>query len=620
MSVLSQKLLSKDTTTINKIQPSNCVVEDLGTGDTHYTVQQIAKIAHDSVSQTAQASKDFSRFRESGIKELAYKLGDWLYNNYQYLGDKVYEDLRWPSCAAASRHTGIDCKSFTITASSILLNLNVPHWIREIRQPGDAPENFTHVYVIIKDGDKTYAVDGTINFREELPYIEEKDVYMSLQHRGLKAPASIGRAARMMRSGTTAGVRSIGAKKLSKWRYKGLSSPISTATIEQFQQLLIKLQSLGVSPVVLSDINDTAREMALQGRFPIVSVKGNVLFLDNIPFNAVPTRGGLRSNGMMQSTGINFSLGDYSYQGGSTSTGASTGGFDLSNLLGGGGSGGSGGFDLSNLLGGGGSGGNTGSTVGSIAGGAAAAGFGLPPSVGAGIGSFLGGLFGGGSAFTAEKIEREVAIIQSNFAKRLTSINTAIQAGDLSQASLKWSRTLGFADLLVRTYQQKLSEGWNRTSSSNLQVLIDTATLIKNSLNSDVKTDLEKIVKINSTSQTIPMGGDEDITDFSTSGFWAAYLGDDVDINVPLYNLTHHVIIDPVGQMNGGTPAVGNGGNIPAASDGAEDPAPKTLGFSKTEAIVGGVLLTSVVAGAIFFKKNNTPGTSGVSKKISKTK
>jgi hypothetical protein len=585
MAVLSQKLLSKDTTTVDKIKPSNCIIEDLGNGDTHYTVQQIKKIALASVSQTTQAAKDFVNLRNSGTKQLAYALGEWLYNNYQYLGDKIYEDLRWPSCAVATRHVGIDCKSFTITASSILLNLNVPHWIREIRQPGDGPEDFTHVYVIVKEGDKTYAIDGTINMREELPYIEPKDIYMSLEHRGLKAPQSISRAARMMRSGTTASVRTIGAKKLAKWKYKGLSSPVSMNLIQRFQELLAVLLSLGVSKDTLHEINETAKEMASRGRFPIVSVKGNTLFLDNLPFNAAPNPRGLRS-GFDVSSLISGGVGAVT---GGSSNGGSTGGFDLSGLLTGGSGGG---FDLSNLLGGGGAN-STGSAIGSVAGGAAGAIFGLPPSVGAGIGGALGGLFGGGSAFTKEKIESEIAVIQANVQKRLSNLTTSIQAGDLTKAALQWSKTLGFVEVLVRTYQQKLSEGWNVTSSANLQTLIDSVKIIQNSLNNAVKSDLQKVVNIKNTSNTLPMGGDEDIQDFSRNAYWIAYLGNDGDINVPLYSFTRRASVDPVAQMNG-------------------SPNAKTFGFSTTEIAVGSLFALSAIAGTIYYGKNNKkrPGVS----------
>jgi hypothetical protein len=116
-----------------------------------------------------------------------------VYNHFQYKADDEDQLLRSPACSWYDRYNGIDCKSYSILASSILLELGINHYIRKIKQPTFAPDEFTHVYVVVPKDQKTndlnkgyYIIDGTVTGNYEPEYIETKDEYMNgLQHYSL---------------------------------------------------------------------------------------------------------------------------------------------------------------------------------------------------------------------------------------------------------------------------------------------------------------------------------------------------------------------------------------------------------------------------------------------------
>lgn len=135
---------------------------------------------------------------QSNLKETCKNIHWFLYNHFQYLQDDEEQLLRSPACAWKTRYEGIDCKSYSIIASCLLLNLDIKHYIRKIKQPAFAPENYTHVYVIVPI-DQTngtlkkgyYTIDGTLPTTEEPIFTGFKDYFMSgLKHYALNGAAS----------------------------------------------------------------------------------------------------------------------------------------------------------------------------------------------------------------------------------------------------------------------------------------------------------------------------------------------------------------------------------------------------------------------------------------------
>lgn len=181
------------------IPPSNCTQKNVGIGMTDLSVKQMAEMVKVSLIDTAAIAPLFSK---SSLKETCAAIYGFVYNHFQYKADKAIQYLRSPSCSWSVRYDGIDCKSYSIIASSILSNLGLTHYIRQIKQPGFMPEMWTHVYIVVPIDQKTgsldkghYTIDGTVATMNEPLYIKKSDLKMSMQHialRGAQPPTGLG--------------------------------------------------------------------------------------------------------------------------------------------------------------------------------------------------------------------------------------------------------------------------------------------------------------------------------------------------------------------------------------------------------------------------------------------
>jgi hypothetical protein len=104
---------------------------------------------------------------------------DFLYHHIQYKLDKRgLEQLRRPARSWADRQEGIDCDCFSIFASSILTNLQIPHAFRITKYGGD---HFQHVYVVVPNDTGNIIIDPVLSrFNYEKPFSEHKDFDMNL--------------------------------------------------------------------------------------------------------------------------------------------------------------------------------------------------------------------------------------------------------------------------------------------------------------------------------------------------------------------------------------------------------------------------------------------------------
>lgn len=160
---------------------SDCSSVKLAEGDTKVAINNMAKWATKYQHHTKKLSVIFAK---QGLKETCSELHSFLYNNFQYKIDGFKQNLRSPACSWATRNEGIDCKSYSIFASTVLLNLGVNHYLRRIKQ--NKNEGFSHVYVIIpmnqqqpkKLNDGYYTIDGTLPFTSEPMYYKKDDVFM----------------------------------------------------------------------------------------------------------------------------------------------------------------------------------------------------------------------------------------------------------------------------------------------------------------------------------------------------------------------------------------------------------------------------------------------------------
>lgn len=166
----------------------------LKSGDTFYSVKMMKIWVETFYKQVTKLSE---LLKGKTIKETCDKIHYFLYYDIQYQADGVTQNLRSPANSWFNRREGIDCKSYSIFASSVLMNLGIKHYIRQIKQPKFNPKQFTHVYVVVPDNQASgkldkgyYIIDGTIQSNKEPSYKEKKDVFMDqkLPHIGLNCP------------------------------------------------------------------------------------------------------------------------------------------------------------------------------------------------------------------------------------------------------------------------------------------------------------------------------------------------------------------------------------------------------------------------------------------------
>ena len=164
--------------------PSDCSSRSLGRGDTRAAIEHMAATAYKYQHHTTGLQQTFFP-RRTPLEELCRSIHSFLYHHIQYAIDEEAQLLRAPACTWASRNSGVDCKSYTIFASTILLNAGITHYMRRIRQ-SHQPDGFTHVYVVVPKNQKTakltqgyYTIDGTIPQFSEPPYLEADDILIT---------------------------------------------------------------------------------------------------------------------------------------------------------------------------------------------------------------------------------------------------------------------------------------------------------------------------------------------------------------------------------------------------------------------------------------------------------
>lgn len=163
-----------------------CKPTFLGNGDTYKTINEMKKIALKYRSQTSKISKLLTG---PTIKATCDNIYQFLYDHLQYSADGSDQYLKSPACAWKTRKQGIDCKSYSVFASTILLNLGIPHVIRKVIQPS-SPGRWSHVYVIVKHKGKELIIDSTTHDNKEVHYVQKNDLIMpNLAHYGLNAPS-----------------------------------------------------------------------------------------------------------------------------------------------------------------------------------------------------------------------------------------------------------------------------------------------------------------------------------------------------------------------------------------------------------------------------------------------
>jgi hypothetical protein len=231
----------------------SCEATFLGKGNTTFGLQQMKSWAKKYQHQT----KEISKVLANSSKHITISsIKSFLYDHLQYQIDGYNQQLRSPACSWSARKSGIDCKSYSLFASTILLNLGIKHSFRKIKQPGLNPTQWSHVYVIIPDGNKQYVIDGTIKDNNELPFLEKEDLFMEakLPYYGLNAAAPVQISTR------------------------------DSEILEGFKQIIQIFSKIGVSPAIINAVENKVQEAYYKYnsfQFPFRLSPNNVLLIDN---------------------------------------------------------------------------------------------------------------------------------------------------------------------------------------------------------------------------------------------------------------------------------------------------------------------------------------------------
>jgi len=191
------------------IPKGKCEKNFVGKGMTDFTITQMQAVVEtfgfqaddlaDQLETEALPSKLPFGIENDYLGQMAFKIHYFLYNHFSYRADLKPQFLRTLACSWFDRQNGLDCKSYSIAASSILTSLEIRHFIRKIKQASFEAEAWTHVYVIVPKNQKTgglsdgyYTIDGTIPTMVEPSYTEKSDLEMSLPHYVLNGAHSQG--------------------------------------------------------------------------------------------------------------------------------------------------------------------------------------------------------------------------------------------------------------------------------------------------------------------------------------------------------------------------------------------------------------------------------------------
>jgi uncharacterized protein YjbJ (UPF0337 family) len=121
-------------------------------------------------------------FKGSNYLETCKNIWDFLKKNITYKKDPTgYQLIKLPRRFLADRYLGSDCKSFSLFTAAVLKNI-YPEAEVFLRYAGYSSINIpTHVYTILKVGDKKIIIDAVYNkFNKEKEYKYKRDYKMKI--------------------------------------------------------------------------------------------------------------------------------------------------------------------------------------------------------------------------------------------------------------------------------------------------------------------------------------------------------------------------------------------------------------------------------------------------------
>jgi len=162
---------------------SNCEIIKTSDGKGCVGIREVITWSRKYISDTDHVSE---LFVSDSLKNTCNLIQDFLYSHIQYSYNDV-NNIKSPACVWASRKA--DCKSFSVFASTVLLNLGIKHYFRAVNYEGEGE----HIYVVIpknqefpllneysKFNEDYYIIDGTTNDYKERKYdLKRAEVLMN---------------------------------------------------------------------------------------------------------------------------------------------------------------------------------------------------------------------------------------------------------------------------------------------------------------------------------------------------------------------------------------------------------------------------------------------------------
>ena len=270
--------------------PSDCSSKKLGNGDTAFALKHMAKTALKYQHQTRTLTTKF--FSGISLLSLCNELHQFLFWHFQYAIDGDKQLLRSPACSWVSRFEGIDCKSYSIFASTVLLNAGVRHYMRRIVQASN-PNAFTHVYIVVPKNQTTgslssgyYVIDGTINTMQELPFLRKDDLQVGASSTPSASPIS-----------------TLGAASVALVPPYNVSTP--TSAYHTFNNIIAQLQAQYPYNNDLQQLQQAVQQAIAQQRtnIPIRIIGFSVLFAGKV-YHLVPMPTGLGNADTVETTDL----------------------------------------------------------------------------------------------------------------------------------------------------------------------------------------------------------------------------------------------------------------------------------------------------------------------------
>ncbi|RRO19673.1 hypothetical protein [Flavobacteriaceae bacterium 14752] len=455
------------------IEKSSCQSSFLGQGDTFLSIQLIAELAKKHRKQTQKWAKRLKKPTTQQTVNGDYK---FLYDHFQYKADAEKQNLKSPKCAWSKRFDGIDCKTYSLIASTLLLNQNINHYIRKIKQPGFIEDQYTHVYVIVPKDQKTnklnkgyYVVDATTHDNKEPLFIEKYDVFMeAMPHYGLNglAMSNISQSIKAME------------KLADILNDAGVLKSITDAMLIRVNRFVNK----GIDPVIAISRNG----IVIEGQLFRFQQPGQKI---EIPEIFVQTK----SQGLQRA--VNSSL---SKNAEFTSTNGNSGG---------------GSIDFGNVF-------NTSNDD-------------WFQTALSDIGDFFGGIFGGGF-YKENHVKENAERLHNEHNKLVDEINNSLSNQNFNIFSQKIARLRHISELVEKAFIKKKSEGWSNQSESNLQASIDIAKRYNTQINKAIDAYVSQFFNISGSGGSVSFSSEGWEKE---KGFFGMFLGSPVVFTKQYQNL-----------------------------------------------------------------------------------